>query len=234
MDHNIESVEFPKSIPGEKDHELSKSERTEYRAIVGRLNWVVQGARPEKAFDVIDMSRTYLKLREQNASVGFPPLAPVSDFHLKVYTDASHANLPDGMSSTYGLVVFLADCRGQMCPLSWRAGKIRRVVKSSLAAETHALLEGVEEAIYIWKMLSEMCQNVPINIFVDNRSLVEALRSTQLVNNWLLRIDIGALKQTLQWEVRSVALIPGDKQLADSMTKRGASSAAIFQSGKMA
>ena len=177
MDHCIESVEFPKSVPGEKDHELSKSERTEYRAIVGHLNWVVQGARPDKAFDVIELSskyqsahmrdlnhakRTYLKLREQSASVAFPPLAPVSDFHLKVYTDASHAKLPDGMSSTYGLVVFLADCRGHMCPLSWRAGKIRRVVKSSLAAETHALLEGVEEAIYIRKMLSEMCQNVPI------------------------------------------------------------------------
>ena len=52
-----------------------------------------------------------------------------------------------------------------------------------------------------------------------------------------LGIDIGALKQKLQWEVRYVSLIPGDKQLADSMTKQGASGAAllaIFQSGKMA
>ena len=252
MDHYIESVEFRKFVPGQKDHELSKSESTEYRAIFGRLNWVVQGARPDKAFDIIELSskyqsahmwdlnhdkRTYPKLREQSVNVAFPSLASVSDFHVKVYTDASHANLPDGMSNTYGLVVFLVDCRGHMCPLSWRAGKIWRVVKSPLTAETRALLEGVEEAIYIRKMLSEMCQNVPIDIFVENRSLVEALRRTRFVDNRLLRVDIRALIQTLQCEVRSVSLIPGDKKLADSMTIRGASGAAllaIFQTGKMA
>ena len=141
----------------------------------------------------------------------YPPLAPWSDVRLVVYSDASHVNLPDGVSSTYGLVVFLADSSGHLCPLSWRAGKIWRVVKSSLAAETLALQEGVEEAIYIQKLLTEMYPSCsfPIHAFVDNKSLVGAFGSTRFVDDHRLRITIGALKETLQSEVRSVSLIPG-------------------------
>ena len=253
MDHYVDSIEFPRTHPGDRERQLTDAEKTQYRSIVGRLNWVVQGTRPDKAFDVIELSsrfktaclkdlnqakKTYLKLKEQHALVMYPPLAPWNDVRLVVYSDASHANLPDGMSSTYGLVVFLADSSGHLCPLSWRAGKIRRVVKSSLAAETLALQEGVEEAIYIQKLLTEMCPSCsfPIHAFVDNKSLVEALGSTRLVDDRRLRITIGALKETLQSEVRSVSLIPGNEQLANVMTKRGASGATllvVFQTGKM-
>jgi hypothetical protein len=155
---------------------------------------------------------------------------------LLVYTDASHANLSDGVSSTSGIVVFLADSYGHMCPVSWRANKIRRVVKSTLAAETLALQEGIEEAIYLQKLLSELCprMRIPIDVYVDNRSLVDALQSTKLVCDRRLRIDIGALKQALEQDVRSVNWITGEQQLANCMTKRGASGAqlmAVFQTG---
>ena len=112
------------------------------------------------------------------------------------------------------------------------------------------LQEGFEEAIYIQNFLTEMCpkaiyiQNLltemcpscsfPIHAFVDNKSLVEALG--WLVDDHCLHITIGALKETLQSEVHSVSLIPGTEQLANVMTKRGASGAtllAVFQNGKM-
>ena len=56
MDHYTKSVECQKSVPREKDNELSKNERTEYRASVGHLNWVAHGARPDKAFDGVELS----------------------------------------------------------------------------------------------------------------------------------------------------------------------------------
>ena len=74
----------------------------------------------------------------------------------------------------------------------------------------------------------------PIDAYVDNRSLVDALHSTKLVDDRLLRITIGALQQNMASEVRSVKWIPGKDQLANCMTKRGVDGTALllcFQSG---
>ena len=110
MDHYVDSIEFPRTRPGDRERQLTDAEKTQYRSIVGRRNWVVQGTRPDKAFDIIELSskfktaclkdlnqakKTYLKLKEQHALVIYPPLAPLSDVRLVVYSDASHANLPE-------------------------------------------------------------------------------------------------------------------------------------------
>ena len=41
-------------------------------------------------------------------------------------------------------------------PISWRANKIKRVVHSTLAAESLALAEGLEEAVFLKALLSEV------------------------------------------------------------------------------
>ena len=249
MDEYIDGIHLTKITPGEEGRPLTEEEAFEYRSIVGRLNWIAQGARPDKSFSVIELStkfrkptlrdlnqavRIMRKVKEVKSAVHFPELG--SSQSLKVFTDAAHGNLPDGFSSTMGLVVFLAG-NGRVAPVSWRANKIRRVVKSSLAAEALALQEGVDEAVYIQKMLSEMGLQVSIHAFVDNRNLVEALHSTKYVDDRRLRIDIGALKQSLEREVTAVHWCPGGHQLADSLTKRGADGMHLlrtFQSGRIA
>ena len=59
---------------------------------------------------------------------------------------------------------------------------MRRVVKSTLAAEALALLDGAEAAILLANVITEVLnlrQNKPIvRCFVDNKSLVEAVYST--------------------------------------------------------
>ena len=40
--------------------------------------------------------------------------------------------------------MFLVDGEGQCCPLAWRSKIIRRVVKSTLAAETLATVEVID------------------------------------------------------------------------------------------
>ena len=252
MDSYLNKTVFDVIKPGEKDRDLTEDEKSEYRSLVGRLNWVVQGARPDKSYEVTELSmrfkiakltdlksvkRTLRQLKDNGASMFFPALTQGA-LSLAVYTDAGHANLSDGVSSTSGVVVFLADQHRKVCPLSWRGNKIRRVVKSSLAAETLALQEGVEEALYLRKLLTEMCPNMvlPIDAYVDNKSLVDALRSTKLVSDRRLRIDIGVLRQTLEQDIRSVEWISGAHQLANCMTKKGACGAsllAVFQSGRL-
>ena len=70
--------------------------------------------------------------------------------------------------------------------------------------------------------------------FVDNKSLVEAIYSTKLVSDKSLRIDIGAIKQMLKSNIEQVKWVPGDSQLANCLTKKGASGEqllSVFRSG---
>ena len=223
MDEYVENIVLKKIIPGSDNRPLDKEEKSEYRSLVGRLNWIAQGSRPDKAFDVIELSTKFQaptlsdmnraikvawKVRDHRSVILFPRLR--NYLSLQVYAD---------VSSTMGLVVF------------------DRVFKSTLAAEALALQEGVNESVYLQKLFSEMGLEVSIHAYSDSRSLVEALHSTKLVSDRRLRIDIGALKQSLQREVTAVHWCPGRHQLADVLTKRGADGAALlraFQTGKCA
>lgn len=44
---------------------------------------------------------------------------------------------------------------GRRCPVTWQSRRIRRVVKSTLAAETLALLDSAEAGLYVARMLAE-------------------------------------------------------------------------------
>ena len=242
--------DYSRCKSGTSGSQLSTTEQREFRQVIGRLNWVAQGAKPDKFFEVIDLSmklkqastkdlnvakQIFFRLAEYESSVRFSALQ--GELWFSVYTDAALGNLSDGVSSTSGILVFLVDKFKHVCPISWRSNKIQRVVNSTLAAETLALQVGINEAIYLRHMLCEMMpeQDLPIDVYVDNRDIVDAIRSTKLVSDRRLRIDIAALKQTLEL-VRKVIWVPGPEQLANCLTKKGASSQdlmEIFRSGKL-
>ena len=46
----------------DKQSKLTSEEQTEYRQLIGQINWAVQGTRPDMAFDQIDLST---KLKEE-------------------------------------------------------------------------------------------------------------------------------------------------------------------------
>lgn len=218
---------------------LTAEELTMYRSMVGSINWIVHGTRPDMFFELIELStrcktatvddfctaaKTLKKLTVDEGHLFFPKLDVKNSWYFIVYTDASLANLSDGVSSTFSYIVFLAS--GHYCsPISWRAGKIKRVVRSTLAAETMALAEGLAEAIYLQKILLELWPGTyNIRALVDNKSLVEAINSTKPVDDRLLRLNIAAIKQLItESDVESVKWCPGSQQLADCMTKKGAS-----------
>ena len=225
-----------------KNDPLSEQEMTEYRSLVGRLNWIVQGTRPDLVYEMTELSmffnrctvsnldraiKTLKKLQIEPAKIFFPALGNRESWRISVYTDAAHANLPDGVSSMGAQIVFLVDANGLSCPLSWHAGKIKRVVKSTIAAEALSLLEGIELAIYLKSLLQSLVSDnvqFDINAIIDNKSVVEAVYSTKMIDDKRLRIDISAIKQFIDnGEIASVSWCPGKNQLADAMTKKGAS-----------
>ena len=114
------------------------------------------------------------------------------------------------------------------CTLSWRANKIERVVRSSLAAKAVALQEAIDMAIYLRELLCEMHKkpslHLAIESWVDNNDAFDAVHLTKLVTDAKLRKHIADIKESVQDADVFVKWCPGDEMLANSLTKRGANS----------
>ena len=57
----------------------------------------------------------------------------------------------------------------------------------------------------------------------NSKSLVETVKTTRVHNDKRLVVDIGRIKEMIEHKEISLKCIPGKEQLADAMTKRGAS-----------
>ena len=223
-----------------KSSDLSEREKAEYRALVGQLNWVATHTRPDIAFDVCELGVNYKeatvsdlirlnkvirRLKTDNLRLLFAKVENIEQCRLDCYADASFANLA-GCASQGGFIVLLRDSSGKSCPIFWQSRKIRRVVKSTLAAETLALLDCASAAVYIRAVLKEICRcdEIPVYCYTDNKSLLDTLNSNKNVDDRRLRIDLAVLHDMLQRkEVNHIAWVDTSHQLANCLTKRGAS-----------
>ena len=240
----------------DKKEILTTQEQKLYRQLVGQLNWAVQGSRPDMAFEMINMStklkqgtvenlvrviKKISRMKDFHSYMTFPRLNKAAELKIVVFTDASLGNINEGTGSTGAYIVWLMDNTGQCCPIAWNAHKIKRVVRSTLAAETLGLEEGLEASYYYREMLASILgvkpRTVMIEAYVDNKSIIEAILSTRLVEDKRLRVDVAAIKESLQLhDVKKIQWVPGHLQLANPMTKQGASGfnlLKVLQSGKM-
>ena len=238
----ISEVKVSQDRASYKRDNLTDREQTTLRKVVGRINWVTQGSRPDMAFDLIELStklkrgtiadllqarKAIKKLKSTDSAILFPALSQTVDkWSICVYSDAAHANICDGTCSVGAHIVFLADQLNKCCPLHWQANKIKRIVRSTLAAETLSLLDGLDSACYLQKLFSEIMDiTLPITAYVDNKGLVNAVYSTCMVDEKRLRLDVAAIKESLtNGDVKEIKWCLGSDQLANCMTKRGAGS----------
>ena len=108
-------------------------------------------------------------------------------------------------------------------PLLWSARKIRRVVKSTFAAETLAAVDAVEDGIYLSSIIQEAFRvNMPLHLFVDSKSLVDKLSSTHVTppTEKRLVIDLALIKSAVEnGDLNRIEWVPRALQLADALTK---------------
>ena len=163
-------------------------------------------------------------MRVDKLSLKYPKLN-LNNLQLVVHSDASLNNLPNG-GSQGGFIVMLGDAGGKVSPLQWQSKRIKRVVKSTLAAECLALEEAVDHAFYMKCIISEILNvDIPMHCSTDNQSLVDNLHSSNSVKEDKRLIqDIALLKEMMvKKEISSVKHVILKKNLADPLTKRGAS-----------
>ena len=220
----------------DKTRPLERNEQRVYRGICGQLNWVASQTRPDLSFevcrlstslngatvdDMIQANKTTRKCKQRSVSIKFPPLQ--KPFYLVAFCDASYTNLRDG-SSQGGMIVFLKGKNGKISPLSWASRKIKRVCRSTLTAETLALLEVSETCLWLSHIINELLDDSleTTEIFTDNQSLYEAAHSTTAVEEKRLRVDIAAIRQSISRKEFTLKWIDAKHQLADALTKQGA------------
>ena len=233
---------------------LNEEETKKFRGVVGQLNWISSQTRPDVTYDMLSLStvtkhpqvqhiieanKAIQKAKSKKSGILYHRLGKFEDLSLEVYTDAAWANLPDGHSSTGGYLILLVaiTSSGKLCvPLDWSSHKIQRTVHSTLAAESLAMLEGVDNAIYLGSMLTELYMDnykfnkIPIFVGTDNKSLQENLYSTKQVKEKRLRVTMAELQEMLhRGDLKNVAWIPSRVLLADLLTKRGVCSDSVLE-----
>ena len=223
---------------GNKSKELTEKEKDEYRALIGQLNWLAIQTRPDVSFETCELhtllknatvseltrlNRLINRTKSSSLSILFPKLTSLENCFIEAFSDASYANVQNGKSQG-GFIIFLVDDEDKRCPIYWQSRAIRRVVKSTLAAETLALVECAETAVYIGMIIQELTTNkLRIKCKVDNKSLVDSIHSAKDVDDRRLRVDIAVLRDMLlRQELHEVSWVPTRQQLADPLTKRGA------------
>lgn len=69
-----------------------------------------------KVEDLVQAVKVVKKIKGENFAILFPDLGPFPGWRILVFTDAAHANLCDGVSSSMASVVFLMGEEGGMLP----------------------------------------------------------------------------------------------------------------------
>ena len=231
-----------------KTDALNTREYEELRSHVGQLMWTANQTRPDISFDICQISvnlkmatkedvlrtnKCIHKMKTVEMKLHFPDIGDLDEASLVCYSNASLANLKDA-GSQGSFIIFIIGSNKKYVPLKWQSRKIKRVVKSTLAAETMALLEGTECCFLIKSTLLRILglsndTNLRIKAITDNKSLYDAVHSTKTVEDKRLKVDICALRDMMQRkEIHNVEWIESDNQIADSFTKAGASSSKLI------
>ena len=144
------------------------------------------------------------------------------------FSNASFANLKSG-SSQGGFIIFMCGS-GKYAPIVWKSIKLKRVVKSTLSAETLALEEALESSFMIKSLLCELLNKEMKSRFIsslllDNKSLVDTINSAKSLREKRLKVDVCIIREMIEKQkVKSDLWCDSSLQLADCLTKVGTSS----------
>eukprot|EP00435_Cladocopium_sp_Y103_P068282 s815_g31.t1 len=169
------------------------------------------------------------------------------DLTLVAWSDAALANRPD-LGSTGGYIIGFVNKqfidgheRGQVNVMAWGSHRLKRVCRSSLAAETQALAEAEQELMYLrvqwWEMLGnridltkaeDAAKNVKGIMVVDAKALYDAAKNGEIQSAGLnlkekyTALELMAIVEHLERQGTELRWCNSDQQLADGLTKASA------------
>ena len=208
-----------------------------FQANVGKILWVCNQTRPDISFDTCVLgssmqetkvsdyklcTKTLRSLKNNDNALILRSIGDVKSVKVVLYSDASWNNLKKG-GSQGSYLIFLVGDNELASLIAWSAKRIKQVVRSTIAAETLALAEGVEHCLYIVRILKVILSidSIAIECRCDNFSLCTSVRSEKEVHNKRLALEIYNLKLLISNENVSIIWVDAKFQLADVLTKKG-------------
>ena len=233
---------------------LTEEQTSILRSAIGTLRWIADQTRPDVSAPCLILNTQQLaptwrevklfnatvdKVKRQPVEILYKKLEP-SIWYVTVFCDASHNSICNGQGSVAAYLVFLSNGyeKGErrLCNiLAWKSSKIKRVCKSTTEAETLSLSEAVEEADLIRDQIKEMTglddNLIRMEVFSDARNCVENLNNRIPPNGTRTYRNEFAMIKRLKDEkrIKNLAWVPGDEQMADSLTKLGASKVDLIE-----
>jgi len=168
IEERLSPVKLDPGRASKKKEEATEEEVAAMRALCGGLNWLSKEGRPDaagpssllaskitrlKIEDILAANEVVKQLKAQ-ADLAIQ-IQPLRRMRFSVVTDASFAN--DGFHSQGGHLVLAHEASlsgggsARTNIVSWRSGKLQRVVNSTLAAETQSLSRGLADLM--WSMV---------------------------------------------------------------------------------
>ena len=224
---------------------LSEGEVKLLRSVLGQLNWLANMTRPDISFtvsnvsshikqatisDIKETTKVIKHIKDTPSEMIFPTL-DIQSVEVVVYTDSSFNNLDDG-GSQGGQIVFLKDQFNRSCPISWRSTRVRRIARSTLAAEALSFADGMDTANFVYQLADKLQlikKNSPIIGITDSRSLYDAANTSTQISDRRLRVELSAIRDTKDKGEMNIVWTNKENQLADVLTKKGASSNALLE-----
>jgi len=224
---------------------LTKPEMKMLRSACGQLLWVTSQTRPDVAFQgckasnhgkeatvesLLEVNKAIRKLKATDIKLRYPALGNVDDLSVMAYGDATHNSLPSG-GSQEAMITFLSG-NGKVAPITWKSKKIDRVTRSPLASEVCAIVDASDAGYLVAEMAKELYQlekTPKVHLYTDSKSLKQNLESTHVIQDPRLRVDMARLKQMIDLEEMVINWVPSQLQLADSLTKKGASADKLIE-----
>ena len=234
------------------DAELNQEEKKILWGMIGKCRWVCDQTRPDIAYRELELSirqrkATFKDVKTANQIITQLKINPYwikfskipgSKWFVTVFVDASLKGLPDSIESAFGFIIMISAGykpgeRRKACVVTWKSGKVNRVVTSTYEAEAIALTQATEEAIAIKRQVMALTDIpsdfIQIEVFCDNHDVVSSVHSTKdTCRSTRVRADVGRMKQIVdKKEIGALHWIPTEKQLADVFTKGTVSKVAI-------
>ena len=246
---------FNKTSPKTK---LDKEGHKCLRGINGSLQWLVTNTRVDLSARVsfsasasasptyADLSYANKLLRQAQRDCALPLIIhaiPLDKLTFGAFTDAAWAVRPDG-SSQGGFLVYAAHsdlldgAEAQMSIIDWKSWKLKRKVRSSLAAESQAMADTVDTLNFVRLFMAECIfpQSLdlrrvdeiythlpPAHIITDCKSLFDALERSESAGLGLAdkrtAIEVTATRDQMRQTNISTKWVNSDRQLADILTK---------------
>ena len=240
----ISFIDINKSRAPMKEAPLNDDERHILRSKIGQILCVAKQSRPDVIFDACSLAgslkdakvehlilanKIIRKIESEKVQLKFQNLGTEPVF--MVYSHASFGNLSDGATQG-GHMIFLGGENGKVSPICWNSKKLRRVVRSTLAGETLAMANGIDTGVFLSTLYGESSRNKNpvLKCITDCHSLHDAIYSNKFVTEKRLRLEISGIKEmTERGTVINVQWVNTEKQLADCLTKKGASSKRLLK-----